>query len=740
MRTTNTRLDRVTGAGSRGATFQKSLGAILAATSFVMAPLDQAAAHGPTPPSLKGVPVPATPGLVDGASPIVVDKELATVLGKALFWDTNLGSDGVTCATCHHHAGVDSRIKNQMGSGVLRTDGNPSGHTFEKTASGGDGGPNYTLRRSDFPFHQLADAFDKNSAVVFTTDDGASSAGTFAATFKSVTTKGQAFDECERAPKAPYMVNGVGTRQTTARNAHSVINAALLHRSERNLSANHVFNGRNPLGDRDPEATVWVTATPTSVTTEHLALQNAVMASAASGPPLNFHEISCKGRTFPDVGRRLLGRRPLEFQEVHPQDSVLGPYRHSSGNGLNTTYEEMVHDAFDRRYWAAKLSKEERRTLFGKPAKGAPYTMTEANFSLFYSLAVKFYLDTLTSDDSPFDSPRTEVADEYGYYYPTAFNEQQRHGLKVFLDSHCGSCHTGPILSYAAHPDVVLAGDPNVPADQHYLDQTFFSVIDRRFLTKSPGLPGLLDRAAANTGVTPTVEDPGLDTTDGFSNPISFTDQYIELLKGNPNGVFDPFDVYPCNFSNGWFTSDFRRKELTATTTDGCHPLSVAYAAQPKPAVARREFEKDDHGRLRSGVAGSFQIATLRNVELTGPYMHNGSMATLEEVAQFYRRAGNFANPETPTDGVFDLRDFITSDQDAADLVEFLKALTDERVRWEKAPFDHPGIRLPNGHNLNKPDANGLAKDQYLTLPAVGKNGRTQAQGPLKAFVERLEP
>ena len=49
------------------------------------------------------------------------DEEAARALGKALFWDMQVGSDGVqACATCHFRAGADSRTKNQVSPGLLR--------------------------------------------------------------------------------------------------------------------------------------------------------------------------------------------------------------------------------------------------------------------------------------------------------------------------------------------------------------------------------------------------------------------------------------------------------------------------------------------------------------------------------------------------------------------------------------------------------------------------------------------
>ncbi|TSA39622.1 MAG: hypothetical protein D4R63_08515 [Methylococcaceae bacterium] len=63
-------------------------------------------AQGNTPASLQTVAMPPVPGLVDGDSPIVVNKTAAIQLGKALFWDMAVGSDGMACASCHFLLGL----------------------------------------------------------------------------------------------------------------------------------------------------------------------------------------------------------------------------------------------------------------------------------------------------------------------------------------------------------------------------------------------------------------------------------------------------------------------------------------------------------------------------------------------------------------------------------------------------------------------------------------------------------
>src|SRR4030095_9400321 len=84
-----------------------------------------------------------------------------------------------------------------------------------------------------------------------------------------------------------------------------------------------------------------------------------------------------------------------------------------------------------------------------------------------------------------------------------------------------------------------------------------------------------------------------------------------------------------------------------------------------------------------------------RNVELTGPYFHTGGAATLEQVLEFYSRNGDVPAGGNLGPGIGNIR---LSQQDRTAIVEFLKALTDDRVRFERAPFDHPSLCLPTGY------------------------------------------
>src|SRR5947199_121994 len=128
-------------------------------------------------------------------------------------------------------------------------------------------------------------------------------------------------------------------------------------------------------------------------------------------------------------------------------------------------------------------------------------------------------------------------------------------------------------------------------------------------------------------------------------------------------------------------------------------------------------------------VDGSFKAPSLRNVELTGPYMHNGGMLTLDQVVEFYTRGGDFheanaANLDARIAGVGRL---VGSPTNRANVVAFLKTLTDDRVRFERPPFDHPQLFIPNGHPGDAVavtnDGTGKATDALVEVPASGAAG-----------------
>ena len=133
--------------------------------------------------------LPEIPGLDD----FIIDHDMAVVLGKAFFWEMNTGNNGQACASCHFHAGTDRRIQNTLHPGgkdeeFFEADAAAAQppFVFDPTRSGGAGGPNYTLLEGDFPFHVKANATDRESAVIFDSDDIVGSQGVLNAEFHSL--------------------------------------------------------------------------------------------------------------------------------------------------------------------------------------------------------------------------------------------------------------------------------------------------------------------------------------------------------------------------------------------------------------------------------------------------------------------------------------------------------------------------------------------------------------------------
>lgn len=74
---------------------------------------------------------------------------------------------------------------------------------------------------------------------------------------------------------------------------------------------------------------------------------------------------------------------------------------------------------------------------------------------------------------------------------------------------------------------------------------------------------------------------------------------------------------------------------------------------------------------------GKFKTPTLRNVELTGPYMHDGRYATLEEVIDFYSEGLKASETVDPLMKNLHTGGIRLSTQEKSDLLAFLKTLTD---------------------------------------------------------------
>ncbi len=110
-------------------------------------------------------------------------------------------------------------------------------------------------------------------------------------------------------------------------------------------------------------------------------------------------------------------------------------------------------------------------------------------------------------------------------------------------------------------------------------------------------------------------------------------------------------------------------------------------------------LDKDVAGKGRARVSGrrqddgAFKTPTLRNVAVTGPFMHDDRFETLEEVIAFYSSSVQPSHSVSTTLANPFQGGAHLSPQEQADLVAFLRALSDETFLTDPALGPPPGLR-----------------------------------------------
>jgi cytochrome c peroxidase len=118
----------------------------------------------------------------------------------------------------------------------------------------------------------------------------------------------------------------------------------------------------------------------------------------------------------------------------------------------------------------------------------------------------------------------------------------------------------------------------------------------------------------------------------------------------------------------------------------------------------------ESHGRYYTMTAdptrrGSWRTPSLRDVAVTGPYMHNGIYRTLEEVVWHYDQGGETGEggPKAP-----ELKPLLLTARERSDLVAFLKTLTGRPPPVDEKYHRSPEVAMP-GQPENPPSATGVA-------------------------------
>ena len=132
-----------------------------------------------------------------------------------------------------------------------------------------------------------------------------------------------------------------------------------------------------------------------------------------------------------------------------------------------------------------------------------------------------------------------------------------------------------------------------------------------------------------------------------------------------------PLSCFRChggfNFSDATVSESNAGREIEFHNT-GLYNLA-GVLSYPAPNLGTYEYTKD------AADVGKFKAPTLRNIAITAPYMHDGSILALENVLDHYAAGGQ---PNPNKDPL--VRGFHLSAQDRADLIAFLESLTDTAV------------------------------------------------------------
>lgn len=174
---------------------------------------------------------------------------------------------------------------------------------------------------------------------------------------------------------------------------------------------------------------------------------------------------------------------------------------------------------------------------------------------------------------------------------------------------------------------------------------------------------------------------------------ISNNSPFDRFIKGDQNAITE-------NQKAGWFLFKGKAKCIECHTFSTLQPLFTDFNFY-NTGIALKDFRQltDLMGNVKNSSTsllaheprvselgrflvtkdekdiGAFKTPTLRDVELTGPYMHNGSLRTLLDVVRFYNQGGQ-NNPNLSSK----IRPLELNEREINQLVEFLRALTSDNV------------------------------------------------------------
>ena len=171
-----------------------------------------------------------------------------------------------------------------------------------------------------------------------------------------------------------------------------------------------------------------------------------------------------------------------------------------------------------------------------------------------------------------------------------------------------------------------------------------------------------------------------LDAISEFVNSMSsYNSKYDKELDKHYVNTFNLNNIEGVNFS-GFTAQENLGKDLYVSKCGNCHGRINGFPAEVQANNGLdMVYEDQGIGEINSSQNGVFKVPTLRNIALTGPYMHDGRFVTLEEVVDHYSN-GVQDHPNLSSQlksGTQPIAFNFTQDKKDA-LIAFLNTFTDE--------------------------------------------------------------
>lgn len=166
---------------------------------------------------------------------------------------------------------------------------------------------------------------------------------------------------------------------------------------------------------------------------------------------------------------------------------------------------------------------------------------------------------------------------------------------------------------------------------------------------------------------------------------VAMNARFDQYVRGNANALTNEekkgFNLFAgkakcatCHFIplfNGLVPPEFNETESEV--------LGVPVKNDKKKAALDPDLGK--YGFTRAEVHKyAFKIPTLRNIELTAPYMHNGVFKTLEQVVEFYNEGGGYGWKTAPPNQTLPPEKLHLNTREKKQLIAFMKTLTDTKT------------------------------------------------------------